>query len=126
MGNKCLVGLGPPTVTLLSNRQLDTTALWQRDPWLLLANNENVALTSGKRVVNGVLEVDNIEATIVALTVSDDTYTAHVATAGHHGQRTSVELDELGDLASGEINLDGIVDLDGRVGVANAARVTQC
>ena len=35
-------------VTLLSNGELDTLALRQGDPGLILANDENVALTGGK------------------------------------------------------------------------------
>ena len=37
-----------------------------------------------------------------------------------HDNDTSVELDEVSDLASGKIDLDCVVDLDGRVGVADA------
>jgi hypothetical protein len=64
--------------------------------------------------------VDDVETTIVALTVSDDTNTTHVTTTGSHDDNTGVELDEVNDLASGNVNLDGVVDLDGRVGVADA------
>lgn len=109
-------------VTLLSNGELDTLALGQGDPGLVLANDENVALAGGEAVVNGVLDVDDVEATIVALTVGDDTNTTHVTTTSGHGDGTSVELDEVGDLAGGKVNLDSVVDLDGRVGVADAKR----
>jgi hypothetical protein len=108
-------------VTLLSNGELDTLTLGQRDPGLVLANDENVALTGGEAVVNGVLEVDDVEASIVTLTVGDDTNTTHVTTTSDHGDGASVELDEVGDLASGEVNLDGVVDLDQGVRVADAA-----
>jgi hypothetical protein len=64
--------------------------------------------------------VDDGEATIVTLTVGDDTDTTHVATAGNHGNGTSVELDEVLDLASLKVDLDSVVDLDQRVGVADA------
>ena len=112
--------LGTAAVTLLSNGKLDTLALGQRDPGLLVTNDENIALTGGEGVVNSVLDVDNVETTIVALTVSDDTNTTHVTTTNGHGDGASVELDEVGDLASGEVNLDGVVDLDGRVRVTDA------
>lgn len=108
------------TVTLLGNGELDSLALGQRNPGLVLANDENVALTGGEAVVDGVLDVDNVEATIVTLTVGDDTNTTHVATTGDHRNGTSVELDEVGDLAGGKINLDSIVDLDQGVRVSNA------
>lgn len=109
----------PPAVTLLCNRKLDTLALGQRDPRLLLANDENVALTCGELVVNGVLDVDDVETSVVALTVGDDTDTTHVATAGNHGDDTSVEGDEVCDLAGSQVNLYGVVDADLGVGVAN-------
>jgi len=65
--------------------------------------------------------VDNVETTIVALTVSDNTNTTHVTTTSDHGNGASVELDEVGDLAGFQLNLDGVVDLDQRIRVADAA-----
>lgn len=64
--------------------------------------------------------MDNVEASIVTLTVGDDTNTTHVTSASDHGDDTSVEVDEVGDLAGGKVNLDGVVDLDSGVGVADA------
>ena len=116
--------VGPSPVTLLSNAELDTLALGQGNPGLLRANDEDVALAGSERVVNGVLDVDNGETTIVTLTVGDDTNTTHVTTAGNHGNGTSVELDEVGDLASLKVNLDGVVDLDQGIGVADAAELS--
>lgn len=106
-------------VSLLGDGELDTLALWQRDPWLLSTDNEDVVLTGGERVVYGVLDVDNVETTIVTLSVSDDTNTTHVTTTSSHGDDTSVELDEIGDLAGSQIDLDSVVDLDGWVWVAD-------
>jgi len=65
--------------------------------------------------------VDNVETTVVALTVGDDTNTTHVTTTSGHGDGAGVELDEVGDLASGKVDLDGVVDLDERVRVTDAA-----
>lgn len=67
--------------------------------------------------------MDNVETTVVTLTVSDDTDTTHVATTSDHDDDTSVELDEVLDLAGGKVNLDGVVDLDGRVGVTDATQL---
>ena len=99
---------------------LDTLALGKRDPGLLLANDEDVGFTGGERVVNSVLDVDNVETTVVALTVGDDTNTTHVTTTSGHDNNTGIETDVVGDLASGKVNLHGVVDLDIRVGVADA------
>jgi len=112
--------MGTATVTLLGNGELDTLALWQRNPWSVGSDNENVALTCGEGVIDGILNVDNVETSVVAFTVSDDTNTTHVVTTGDHGNGTSVELDVVGDFASGQVNLDGVVDLDERVRVTNS------
>ena len=113
-------------VTLLGNGELDTLALGKGDPGLLLADDEDVALTGGELVVNGVLDVDDVEATIVTLTVGDDTNTTHVTSTGSHGNDTSVELDELSDLAGRQIDLDGVVDLDGWVRVTDTTQAKFC
>jgi len=110
---------GPAAVSLLSDRELDTLALGQRDPRLLLADDEDVALPGSERVVNSVLDVDNVEATVVSLTVGDDANTTHVTTTSDHGDHTSVEADELGDLSGGEVDLNGVVDLDRGIGVSD-------
>lgn len=107
-------------VTLLRNGKLDTLTLGQGNPGLLSTDDEDVVLTGGEGVVNGVLDVDDVETTVVALTVSDDTNTTHVATTGDHGNGAGVELDEVGDLAGGELDLDGVVDLDRGVRVTDA------
>ena len=52
--------------------------------------------------------------------MSDNTNTTHVTTASNHGDDTSVETDKVDDLAGSNVNLDGVVDLDGRVGVTDA------
>jgi hypothetical protein len=99
---------------------LDTLALGEGNPWLLLADDEHVGLTGGEGVVNGILDVQDVETTVVALTVGDDTDTTHVTTTDGHGDDTGVETDEVNDLAGGNVNLDGVVNLDGGVGVADA------
>ncbi len=63
--------------------------------------------------------MDDVETSVVTLAVGDDTNTTHVTTTGSHGNDTSIKLDEVGDLAGGEIDLDGVVDLDGWVWVAD-------
>lgn len=98
---------------------LDTLALGQTDPWLFTANDENVALTGCELIVNSILDVNDVEATVVTFTVSDDAHTALVTTTSHHSDDTSVELNEVADLASSQVNLDRVVDLDLWVWVAD-------
>jgi hypothetical protein len=82
--------------------------------------NLHVALARCKLVVDGVLDVDDVEATVMAFAMSDDTNTTHVATTGGHCNDARVELDEVGDLARRKVDLYGIVDLDGRVRIADS------
>lgn len=63
----------------------------------------------------------NVEASVVTLAMCDDTNTTHVATTSRHGNHASIEPNEIADLASRQINLDRIVDLDSWVGVADSA-----
>lgn len=117
-------GPRPPLVALFSNGKLDTLTLGKGNPGLIGANDKDVALARGESIVDGILEVDNTEATIVTLTVGDDTNTANVTTTSNHSNGASVELDEVGDLASLNINLDSVVDLDQRIRVANAVEIS--
>lgn len=70
--------------------------------------------------------MNNVETSVVAFTVSNHTDTTHVVTSGNHGDDTSVELDEVDNLAGGKVNLDGVVDLDIRVWVADASSRSVC
>lgn len=65
----------------------------------------------------------NIETTVVALTVSDDTYTAHIATTGNHSDSARVESDKVGNLTGLDIDLYGVVNLDCWIGVADGTGV---
>ena len=65
----------------------------------------------------------DVEVPNVLLAVHDDTSTAHVATTSDHNDVASVEFDEVGDLVRLELELDGVVNLDQRVGVADGAAI---
>ena len=90
---------GPSAITLLGDAELDTLALWQGDPGLLTTDDEDVRLTGSELVVDGVLDVHDVETSVVALTVGDNTNTAHVTTTSGHGDHTGIEVDEVIDLA---------------------------
>lgn len=112
----------PSAISLFRNGEFDAAALGQGDPRLLAADDEHVVLASGERVFDRVFEVDNVETTIVSLSVGDDANTTHVATTSDHGNGTGVELDEILDLARGQIDLHRVIDLDGRVRVSDTVR----
>ena len=67
--------------------------------------------------------MDDIETTNVLLTVHNNTSTTHVTATGDHDNVASIELDEIRDLARINVELDGVVDLDQRVGVTDGAAI---
>ena len=105
---------------LAAQTYLDTLALRQTDPRLLLANDEDIGLPSSKLVINGVLDMNNSEATVVSLTMSDDTDPTHIATTSDHSDHTGVKLDVVCNLACSQIYLDSVVDLDDWVWVSDS------
>jgi hypothetical protein len=98
---------------------LHTLALWQTNPWLLLSNDKHIAFSSCKRVVNSIFDVNDIETSIMTFSMRYDTNTTHVTPTSDHGNGTSVELDEIGDLASSQIDLDSVIDFDDWIWVSN-------
>lgn len=76
-----------------------------------------------KGPLEGVLDVDNVEATDVLLAVHNDTRTTPVTATGDEGEVTGVELDEVGDLALLNVEADSVVDLDRGVGVTDGTAV---
>jgi hypothetical protein len=117
--------MGTSAISLFRNGKLDTLALWQRNPWLLGTDDENVVLTGSESVINGILDVNDVETSIVTLSVSDNTNTTHVTSTSNHGNGTSIELDEIGDLAGLEVNLDGVVNLDCWVWVTDSSSIVR-
>lgn len=99
---------------------LDTLALGQTYPRLLAPDDEDVALPRCEGVVDGVLDMHNVEASIMTFPMRDDAHTAHVASTCSHGDDAGIEADEVGDLTGSEIDLDGIIDLDGRIRIADS------
>jgi len=67
--------------------------------------------------------VDDIEATDVLLTVDDNTRPTHVTTTGDHNDIAGIKPDKVGDLVLLNIEFDGVVDPDSRVGVADSSPV---
>lgn len=78
---------------------------------------------SSECTLQRILHVHDIEPTNVLFSVDDDTRTTHVATASDHDDVAGVELGKLGQLASLDVVLDGVVDGDEGVGVTDGAAV---
>ena len=73
--------------------------------------------------VKGVFDMDNIKASNVLLSVHNDTCPAHIASTSNHNNVSGIEPDEIGDLVLFDIIFDGVVDLNGGVGVADGSPV---
>lgn len=112
---------------MLDDGKLDTVSAGKRDQGVLevgtLSNSENVLETSGKNVASGITNVGNIERTRVLVDGGNHTNATSVTTASDGDEVTSLELDEVEDLAGGDINLNGVVLLDERVRVADGAAI---
>ena len=78
---------------------------------------------SGKGPVQNVLDVDNVESTLVPLPVHNDTGPSHVSSSGDHDDVTDVKLDVVDNLVVDQVELDGVVGLDGGVGVTDGSSV---
>lgn len=116
--------LSSSSVTFFSNGQLDTLTLWQGDVWLtLFTDNENVVQSGDESVVQGVLDVNQVETTIVSFLVNDGTDTTQVTTTGDVDQLTNVELDVVSDLTGSQVDLDGVIDLDVWVWVSDSSTI---
>lgn len=67
--------------------------------------------------------MDNVKSPNVLFSVNDDTRTTHVAAPSNHDDVARVELDKVSDFILLEVELNGIVDMDERVGVADRATI---
>ena len=76
-----------------------------------------------ERPLQGILDVNNVEATDVLLTVRDDTATTPVTATGDEDEVAGIELDEVGDLALLKVETNSVVDLDEGIGVTDGATV---
>ena len=65
----------------------------------------------------------NIETSSVLLTVNNDASTAHVTSTSDHNDVTGIELDEISDFVLLKVELDSIVNFDGRIGVPDGTTV---
>ena len=116
--------LGQTGVTILLVGHEDTVALGEGDPGLvLLADNHDVLETGGEGVAVGILDVDDLERTRVTLTVHQGTDAANIVTSDGHDEVANFELQPVEDLAGGDLDADGVVGLDLRIGEADGAAV---
>ena len=100
-------------LSILNDGKLDTITLGEGDHWLVtLAKNENVRQSSGECSTNLVSEMDDLIVTGVLLSGSDNTNSTNTVTTRHHGNVSNIELNDIQNLTGGDINLNGVVNLD--------------
>merc|ERR1719437_90631 len=111
-------------VSVLDDAQLDAISLGQGNPRLRsFTNREHVLQARGERMADGILDVHDLKGSWVLLPVSNASHTPDVVSARDHGRVSTLELHPIQDLASCDINADGVVDLDGGVRVTQSAAV---
>lgn len=121
---QALLAKAETLVTLLSNGKLNTLALRQADPSLGgLANDGDVGQAGGEGILTAVLEMDNVETTMVTLTVNNGADAADAVSTSDDGNVTSLKLDESLNLVSLQVKTDGVVGADQRIGVADGTAV---
>ena len=119
------LGLLAP-LELLHDGKAETLTLGQRDHGLVaLPDDEGVGAPGGELVAARILDVDNLDGTLVLLAPLDDTDATAVTATGDHHERARVVLDVVGDLVGGNVHHDGIRLVDHGVGVADGAAVVE-
>lgn len=76
-----------------------------------------------KSPVQNILDVDNVKAAQVPLSVNNHTRSSHVTSAGDHDNVAGLEFDVVDNLVLDKVKLDSVVDLDGGVGVTDGTAV---
>lgn len=110
-------------LSVFDDVQLDAISLGQRDEWSFLSNNRDILQSGGKVVAFGVFQMDDFEGTRVLLTVGDNTNATDVVSARDHADISVLKLADTQDFSLLDVNADGVVDGDFRIGVTDGATV---
>lgn len=101
---------------------------WTPFPWrreihgVAFANNENVGKSGVKVLATGIFLM-SYKRIRVSLAVGDHINSFQVSTSRNHAQVPSVKLDEISNLASHQINLNGVIHRDEGLKVADGANI---
>jgi len=116
--------IGELSLSLFKDGFLDTFSSGKLDPgFLALADDDDVAESGGEGVALGVLDVDDIERTGVLLDVLDDTDSADVVSVLDEANVARFEMGESLDLSGSNVVLEGITNLDFRVGESDGSSI---
>jgi len=90
----------------LDEGKSDTFSLWNGNSvGLSITNDDNVTESGGEVVSLGVLDMDDIEGTLMFLDGGDDTNSTNVVSTGKDDGGTNLELDNTGDGLALEVEL---------------------
>jgi len=90
---------------------------------LALSDDENVSDSGSERVSSSISNVDNIETTDVSISVDNDTDSSDVVTGGDQSEVAGFKGNVVDDETSGDIKLDGVQDVDSRVGESDGSTI---
>jgi hypothetical protein len=100
-------------ISILDDRESETLSLWQGDGWGLSVTDDNdVTDSGGELLVVGILDVDNIVGTDMLLDGGDNTNSSDIVTGSEEAGSSVDELDNSIDLVGGDVELDGISNLN--------------
>lgn len=112
--------------SFLEDGELDSFLLREGDHGcVVLSDDEDVAESGSERVVDGVLDGDDVEGSRVAFDVLDGSDASAIASLGDHAGGAKFELDEVDDLARGEVDLGDVVDANQGVRVSDGLSVVR-
>ena len=121
---KYLVLIFKLAVTLLNNAQLNTARRGKLDQRrVALANDEHIGGTGGKPLATVITNMDNVERSLVLLSVLHNTDTPQIRPPSDHALLPVLELGMVDNLVGFEVELDSVIDPDGRVGVTDGAAI---
>jgi len=112
-------------VSLLNEGKGETLLLGEGNDGLgrSLSDDDTVLLSGGEGVVVGILNVGNVVRTVVDLDVLEDTDATDIVSSSNEDTGTVLELEAGIDGSGGEVELDGVVDVDLGVRVSDGSTV---
>jgi len=111
-------------VSLFNNRKLDSSSFWQGDGgFVSFSENETVSFSRGKVQSSNVFNVRNVMGTRVSLDLSNVSNSTSVSSLRDHDSGADVEFVEIGNFSRLQVQLDGVTDLDIRIGESNRSSV---
>jgi len=88
-----------------------------------LADDKYICAACSKDSPCSILNVHNVIRTRMTLTMFYDSNSPDVVTTSDHGQIANIKFDVIGQLSSCKVNLHGVIDFDGRIGIPESTTI---